>query len=289
MQVKASVWTQRERPAAAWVQGRTVLALGVLLGWAVQSARLGPESTAVKPAARPGQAHLPTRGQRPADARLGRCWTSVVSSQRPGVARVPGGGGGVLVGRSGSRGQKPAWLESAERPERPGARGGVYAHGTRTRPHPAAPGARPQETVLIHTIGSEASTARSCNVRVFLLFPNCLCESPPGGMAALAVCSNWKEAGVDRRTQRGSRSKHRPRPRPQGPALTEHGEGVRPGGVVGAGGACLPGTGSGCCSSSVPYLHLETEAREHSCPAEGRRDVFANQGTYILQRSLFTG
>ena len=147
MQVKASVWTQRERPAAAWVQGRTVLALGVLLGWAVQSARLGPESTAVKPAARPGQAHLPTRGQRPADARLGRCWTSVVSSQRPGVARVPGGGGGVLVGRSGSRGQKPAWLESAERPERPGARGGVYAHGTRTRPHPAAPGARPQETV----------------------------------------------------------------------------------------------------------------------------------------------
>lgn len=34
MQVKASVWTQRERPAAAWLQGKTVAALGVLLGWA---------------------------------------------------------------------------------------------------------------------------------------------------------------------------------------------------------------------------------------------------------------
>lgn len=141
MQVKASVWTQREQPAAAWLQGTTVLALGVLPGWAVQNAQLGPESTAVKPAARPGQAHLPTRGQRPADARLGRCWTSMVSGQRPEVARVPGGGGGVLVGRSSSRGRKPARLESAERPERPGARGGVYSHGTRTRPHPA------QETV----------------------------------------------------------------------------------------------------------------------------------------------
>lgn len=65
----------------------------------------------------------------------------MVSGQRPEVARVPGGGGGVLVGRSSSRGRKPAWLESAERPERPGARGGVYSHGTRTRPHPA------QETV----------------------------------------------------------------------------------------------------------------------------------------------
>lgn len=153
------------------------------------------------------------------------------------------------------------------------------------------PPCRAQETVPVHTMGSEASTARHCNdnVRVFLLFTNCLRELPPGGMAALAVCSNPKEAGVYRRSERGSRSKHRPRPRPQGPVLTEHGEGVRPGGVAGAGGACLPGTGSGCCSSSVPYLHLETEAREHSCPAEGRRDLFANHGTYILQRSLFTG
>ena len=30
-------------------------------------------------------------------------------------------------------------------------------------------------------------------------------------------------------------------------------------------------------------------AHVHSCPAEGRRDLFANHGTYIFQRSLFTG
>ena len=44
---------------------------------------------------------------------------------------------------------------------------------------------RPQETVSIHTTGSEASIARhrNDNVPVFLLFPDCLRESPPGGVA----------------------------------------------------------------------------------------------------------
>lgn len=40
-----------------------------------------------------------------------------------------------------------ARLESAECPEHPGAGGGIHSQGTRTRPHPAVPGARPQETV----------------------------------------------------------------------------------------------------------------------------------------------
>ena len=147
----------------------------------------------------------------------------------------------------------------------------------------------PQEMVPVHTTGSKASTAHRCDdkVRVLLLFPNCLRESPPGGMAASAVCSNRKEASADGETDTGSQLQTQSPPPTAGRHSERH-AGTRPG-VAGAGGVCLPGTVSGCCSSSVLYLHLETEALAHSCPAEGRRDLFANHSAYIFQRSLFTG
>lgn len=119
----------------------------------------------VLPASRPpgpGRAHLPTRGQRPADAQLGRCWTSVVSGQRTEVAHIPGGGGGVLVRRSSSRGEKPAQLESVERP---GAGGGIYSHGTRTRPHRPFPVPTPGKLSTL-----------------------CLCVRPPGGLPPPTAC-----------------------------------------------------------------------------------------------------
>lgn len=55
MQVKASVWTQRERPAAAWLQGKTVPALGVLLGWACAECAARPRKCC-RQAGRQGQA-----------------------------------------------------------------------------------------------------------------------------------------------------------------------------------------------------------------------------------------
>lgn len=115
-------------------------------------------------------------------------------------------------------------------------------------------------------------------------------HSQEAWLPQLFVLIGRKPVGTGELKQ-GPSSKRRPRPRHQGRELVDtrrRRADTRPG-VAGAGGVCLPGTGSGCCSSSVLYLHLETEARAHSCPAEGRRDLFANHGTYIFQRSLFTG
>lgn len=133
----------------------------------VQSAGLGLESTAIKPATRPGRAHLPTRGQRPADAQLRRCWTSVVSGQR--TER--------LVQRTGQRNPPPRRGRRGAGREEPGLSQlsvqsiqelvGEFIH---KEPGPG------------HTRPFRAPAPRRLSIL-------CLCIRPPGCLSPPTACS----------------------------------------------------------------------------------------------------
>lgn len=143
MQVKASVWTQRERLEAGAPRKDCP-------GPGMGPCRVRGSAWKVLPSRRPaGQAGptCPPEGSvllMLSSGGAGLPWSPV---REPRWPASPAGEEGRWPGGASPPGQKPAQLESAERPEHPGAGRGIHSQGTRTRPHPAIPGTCPQETV----------------------------------------------------------------------------------------------------------------------------------------------